>query len=227
MRILLIEDDQRLGKLIQQVLEEESFSVDSALEGDVGLELGLRGVYDVAIIDWMLPVMDGPTICRKLRNADVSTSVLMLTARSQVEDRVAGLDAGADDYLVKPFSFDELLARVRALGRRSNDRLMNNMELRCGQLVMDMRAHTVHRAETELDLTHTEWALLEYLMRHPGQVLTRQNILDYVWSYENEVQPTMVDVYVSYLRNKLNLPGMRDPIETVRGVGYKLDPKYA
>ena len=227
MRILLIEDDPRLGKLIQQVLEEEGFSVDSALEGDLGLELGLHGIYDVAIIDWMLPVMDGPTICRRLRSANIATPVLMLTARSQVEDRVAGLDAGADDYLVKPFSFDELLARVRALGRRSRDTLTDGKEIRCGQLVLDMTAHIARRGEKTLDLTQTEWALLEYLMRHPGQVLTRQNILDYVWSYENEVQPTMVDVYISYLRNKLDMPGMRDPIETVRGVGYKLEAKYA
>ncbi len=222
MRILLVEDDKRLAALIQQVLEEEGFGVDTANEGDMGMELALRGTYDVAIIDWMLPGMDGPTICRNMRSAKVSTAILMLTARSQVEDRVSGLDSGADDYLIKPFAFDELLARVRTLGRRSKDSLSDTWELRCGRLVMDLKLHLARRGETPLDLTKTEWTLLEYFMRHPGQALTRQNILDYVWSYENEVQPTMVDVYVSYLRGKLNIPGLKDPIETVRGVGYRL-----
>jgi two-component system OmpR family response regulator len=227
LRLLLIEDDQRLASLVKEVLEEEGFSVDTAHEGDIGLELGLRRIYDIAIIDWMLPGMDGPTIVRNLRSAGVTTAILMLTARSQVEDRVNGLDSGADDYLVKPFSFDELLARVRALGRRSTDKLAGSMELRCGQLVLDNRTHTARRGEKTLELTITEWTLLEYLMRHPGQVLSRQNILDYVWSYENEVQSTMVDVYISYLRSKLNIPGMKDPIDTVRGVGYRLVEKNA
>jgi len=227
LRILLIEDDKRLSALIKQVLEEEGFGIDIANEGDTGMELALRGIYDVAIIDWMLPEMDGPTICRMIRNAKVPMSILMLTARSQVEDRVSGLDSGADDYLVKPFSFDELLARVRALSRRSKDSPTNGIELRCGQLVLDLKSHTARRGEKPLDLTKTEWILLEYFMRHPGQALTRQNILDYVWSYENEVQPTMVDVYVSYLRNKLIVPGLKNPIETVRGIGYRLDVKNA
>jgi two-component system, OmpR family, response regulator len=227
LRLLLIEDDQRLASLVKEVLEEEGFSVDMAHEGDIGLELGLRRIYDIAIIDWMLPGMDGPTIVRELRSANVTTAILLLTARSQVEDRVQGLDSGADDYLVKPFSFDELLARVRALGRRSRDKLTGNMELRCGQLVLDNKTHTARRGEKTLELTITEWTLLEYLMRHPGQVLSRQNIMDYVWSYENEVQSTMVDVYISYLRSKLNVPGMKDPIDTVRGVGYRLVEKHA
>jgi two-component system OmpR family response regulator len=227
LRILLIEDDKRLAALIQQVLEEEGFGVDTANEGDTGMELALRATYDVAIIDWMLPGMDGPTICRKVRSAKVPTPILMLTARSQVEDRVSGLDSGADDYLVKPFSFDELLARVRALSRRTKDSPADGWELRCGQLVLDLKSHAARRGETPLDLTKTEWVLLEYFMRHPGQALTRQNILDYVWSYENEVQPTMVDVYVSYLRGKLVVPGLEDPIETVRGIGYRLDIKNA
>ena len=227
MRVLLIEDDKRLTRLISTVLEEEAISLDIAHDGDTGLELALRGIHDVAIIDWMLPGRDGPSICRAIRAAHVSISILMLTARSQVEDRVAGLDSGADDYLVKPFSFDELLARLRALGRRYNPAIGDGFELRVGGLVMDTRIHSLRRNERAIELTKTEWDLLEYLMRHPGQTLSRQNILDYVWSYENAVKPELVDVYISYLRQKLNLAPLSDPIQTVRGLGYRLDPTNA
>ncbi len=224
MRVLLIEDDQRLTRLMTRVLQEEHFSVDVAHDGDTGLEIALRGAHDVAVVDWMLPGRDGPAVCRAIRAARVPLGILMLTARGQVEDRVAGLDNGADDYLVKPFAFDELLARLRALGRRAGDGLGDAWELRCGDLVLDLRARTARRGAQTLDLTSTEWNLLECLMRHPGQALTRQQILDYVWSYDTGVQPTMVDVYVSYLRRKLNVPGRPDPIHTLRGVGYRLEP---
>ena len=227
MRILLIEDDKRLSQLIQKVLEEEHFTVDIAHDGDAGMELALRGIYDVIIVDWMLPGRDGPAICRAIRAARLPIAILMLTARSQVEDRVAGLYSGADDYLGKPFSFDELIARVYALGRRFNVPATDAWELRVGRLVLDLQSHTARRAEKALDLTKTEWALLEYLMRHPGQTLSRQQIMDYVWSYQGEVQPTMVDVYISYLRTKLNQPGLADPIQTVRGLGYRLDVENA
>lgn len=227
MRILLVEDDQRLTRLIARVLEEEHHMVDVAHDGDTGLELALRGIYDVAIIDWMLPRRDGPAISRAIRAARLATAVLMLTARGQIEDRVAGLDSGADDYLVKPFAFEELLARVRALSRRFTVGASDPWELRCGGLVLDLRSHSARRGDRTLDLTTTEWNLLECLMRHPGQTLTRQQILDYVWSYERDVQPTMVDVYISYLRRKLNVPGRPDPIQTVRGVGYRLEPNDA
>ncbi len=175
----------------------------------------------------MLPGRDGPAVVRAIRSAHLPTAVLMLTARTQVEDRVAGLYSGADDYLGKPFAFDELVARLHALGRRSNPNAVDALELRVGNLVLDLRSQTARRASYPLDLTRTERTLLECLMRHPAQVLTRQYILDYVWSYESDVQPTMVDVYVSYLRNKLNLPGMKDPIRTRRGVGYILDEENA
>jgi DNA-binding response OmpR family regulator len=222
MRVLLIEDDERLARLVARVLEEAGYAVDMAYDGGVGLELALRGIYDVAVVDWMLPVRDGPALCRAIRAAQLSTAVLLLTARGQVEDRVAGLDSGADDYLVKPFAFEELLARVRALGRRFAATGSDAAELRLGDLVLDLRAHTARRAQRGLQLTGTEWALLEFLMRHPGQALQRQQILDYVWSYQHDVQPTLVDVYVSYLRAKLNAGGEPDPIQTVRGVGYRL-----
>ena len=227
MRVLLIEDDKRLTNLIAQVLNEEGFGVDITHDGDIGLEIALRGIHDVAVVDWMLPGRDGPAICHAMRSAHLKTGILMLTARGQVEDRVSGLKSGADDYLVKPFAFDELLARVRALGRRITDPSGDPKELRVGDIVLDLHTHTARRGESLLDLTKTEWSLLEYLMRNPNRVLTRRNILDYVWSYEREIQDTMVDVYISYLRNKLNLPSRRDPIETVRGVGYRLVPEYA
>ena len=224
MRILIIEDDQRLARLMKQVLEEENLLVDLAHDGDFGLELALQGMYDVAVIDWMLPRRDGPAICRAVRAARLPTALLLLTARSQVEDRVKGLDSGADDYLTKPFAFDELLARLRALGRRFNLASGDASELRCGEIVLDVRTHAARRGSLVLDLTATEWNLLECFLRHPGQALSRQQILDYVWSYERGVKDLMVEVYVSYLRSKLNVPGRPDPIQTVRGVGYRLEP---
>jgi DNA-binding response OmpR family regulator len=223
MRVLIVEDDQRLARLMSRVLAEEHLASDIANDGDTGLELALRGTYDVAIVDWMLPGRDGPALCRALRAARLPTAILLLTARGQIEDRVAGLDSGADDYLVKPFAFEELLARVRALSRRFSLASGDTWELRSADLVLDMRMRTARRGDRALDLTATEWKLLEYLMRHPGQALNRQQILDYVWSYERNVQPSMVDVYISYLRHKLNLPDRRDPIQTVRGVGYRLE----
>ena len=224
MRILLIEDDKRLAALTKKVLEGEGFNVDVSHNGDEGVEVALRGIYDVAVIDWMLPGRDGPSVVQFMRTARLSTAILMLTARTQVEDRVAGLYSGADDYLTKPFSYDELIARIHALGRRASaNSAINAWELRTGNIVLDTRTHTARRANQVLDLTKTEWTLLECLMRHPGQTLSRQFIIDYVWSYEGKVQPTMVDVYISYLRNKLSLPGHKDPIQTKRGVGYYLD----
>jgi two-component system, OmpR family, response regulator len=227
MRILLIEDDKRLAKLIAQVLEEEHYTVDVANDGDTGTEIALRGIHDIAVIDWMLPGRDGPTICRAIRSARLPLAVLLLTARGQMEDRVAGLDSGADDYLPKPFHFDELLARLRALGRRFNPDAVDSWELRVGALVMDLRAHAARRGECGLDLSKTEWDLLEFVMRRRGKGHPRQQILDYVWSFESQVQPELVDVYISYLRKKLSMPGKPDPIQTVRGVGYRLEVDYA
>jgi len=227
MRVLLIEDDQKLANIVQQVLQGEHYTVDVANDGDTGLEFALRGIHDLVVMDWMLPGRDGPSICRAIRAARLPLAILMLTARSQIEDRVAGLDSGADDYLAKPFSFDELLARLRALSRRFNPSQADTLELRVGQLVLDLQTHSARRGEKSMELTKTEWDLLEYLMRHPDQVMTRQQILDYVWSFSNEVQPSMVEVYISYLRRKIDLPGETNPIETVRGIGYRLDARHA
>ena len=227
MRVLLIEDDKHLAAIIQKVLEAEGFQVDAAYTGDDGVEIALCGAHDVAIVDWMLPGRDGPAVCQAIRSARLPMGLLMLTARSQVEDRIAGLYSGADDYLTKPFSFDELIARLYALGRRLSDNASSPFELRVGSLVMDTRNHTARRGDQPLDLTKTEWTLLECLMRHPGQTLSRRFLLDYVWSYAADVQTSMVDVYISYLRAKLRLPEMKDPIQTKRGFGYSLDVEYA
>jgi two-component system OmpR family response regulator len=223
MRVLIIEDDHRLVRLMVEVLQEDHIDVDVAYNGEIGLELIMRGIYDIAIVDWMLPGRDGPAICRAARKAELQTALLMLTARGEIEDRVTGLDSGADDYLVKPFAFDELLARLRALGRRSSNLNGDPSELRCGELVLDLRAFTARQGSQPLHLTATEWNLLEFLMRHPKQTLTRTQILDYVWSYETSVETTQVDVYIYYLRRKLNISGKTDPIKTVRGVGYRLN----
>ncbi|HBF41859.1 MAG TPA: DNA-binding response regulator [Anaerolineaceae bacterium] len=227
MRILMIEDDRRLASLMKTVLEDEKYNVDHASEGDTGLELALRDTYDLIIVDWMLPGRDGLSICRTIRAARVHSAVLMLTARGQVEDRVAGLESGADDYLVKPFAFDELIARLHALSRRFNNGAGSTDELRSGDLVMDIKAHTARRAQSTLDLTKKEWDMLEYFMRNPNQTLSRQSILDYVWSYDRSVQPEMVDVYISYLRQKLKADGREDLIHTVRGFGYRFEGKDA
>ncbi len=228
MRVLLIEDDKRLAALTKKVLDGEGFNVDVSHNGDEGAEIALRGIYDVAVIDWMLPGRDGPSVVQAMRTARLSTAILMLTARTQIEDRVAGLYSGADDYLTKPFAYDELIARIHALGRRASaNNAVNAWELRTGSIVLDTRTHTARRAEQVLDLTRTEWTLLECLMRHAGQTLSREFILDYVWSYQGKVQATMVDVYISYLRHKLSLPGHKDPIQTKRGVGYYLDADNA
>ena len=227
MKILLIEDDKRLAKLVKQVLEDESYSVDVENDGESGLEVALRAAHDLLIVDWMLPGRDGPSICRKIRASKMTIPILMLTARGQIEDRVTGLESGADDYLIKPFDFDELIARIRALSRRYSPGSVDPDEIRIGSIVMDVKAHSVRRANISVELTKKEWDLLEYFLRHPNQTLSRAAILDYVWSYEASVQPEMVDVYISYLRQKITVTGMKDPIQTVRGFGYMLDEQNA
>lgn len=227
MKILLIEDDKRLAKLIRDVLEDEKYSLDVEYDGAIGLEFGLRGTYDLIIIDWMLPGRDGPSICRSLRAAQIAIPILMLTARGMVEDRVAGLESGADDYLVKPFDFNELIARIHALTRRYTPGRVDSAELRVGTIVMDLDAHTVRRANSPIELTRREWDMLEVFLRHPNKTLSRTELLDYVWSYDTKVKQELVDVYIAYLRQKLTISGRKDPLQTVRGFGYKLEEKNA
>lgn len=229
MRILIIEDDERLAHLVATFLEHKRYFVDVAYDGGTGLEMALTSAYTVAIVDWMLPDRDGPAICRMVRNSRVPLALLMLTARSQVEDRIVGLDNGADDYLVKPFDLEELSARVRALSRRflvEAVSAVDAMELRTGDITLDMRAHVARRGNVALNLTVTEWEVLECLMRHPEQVLSREQIFQQVWSPSSHVQLTIVDLYISYLRQKLNVAtDLPNPIETVRGLGYRLRVK--
>jgi DNA-binding response OmpR family regulator len=218
-RVLLIEDDRRLTALLTEELKLEGYGVEVAHDGEAGLALAQSGAFAMAVVDWMLPKRDGPSIVRALREAGNDLPILMLSARTQLDDRVGGLDAGADDYLAKPFALRELFARLRAMRRRVREATITD-ELRCGPIVMDLKAHMARCGEAKVELTSTEWNLLECLMRHPGQALTRQQILNQVWEFDADVQETMVDVYISYVRRKLRAHG-HDPVETVRGVGYR------
>jgi DNA-binding response OmpR family regulator len=221
MRILLVEDERKLARLLKDLLTDENHAVDIADDGEDALEFVRGGEYDLIILDVMLPGIDGVEVCRRIRTSRVRTPVLMLTARTEVDDRVAGLDAGADDYLTKPFAFAELLARIRALGRRDLVDTRGNL-ITVGDLSLDLKTRQVCRGERRIDLTPKEFSLLEYLMRHPNQVLTGQQIADHVWSYDFDGLTNRVAVYISYLRKKLESGGRANPIQTVHGVGYKL-----
>ncbi len=221
MRVLLVEDDRRLVRALRRVLEEERYVVDEAFDGVDGETLASEGAYDLIVLDWMLPERDGVAVCRNLRRARIATPILILTARDTVENRVAGLDAGADDYLVKPFASIELLARLRSLGRRRSDELAET-SLTVDGLVMDLVRHEVSRDGRPVELTAREFALLEYLLRHQGQALSRTQILAAVWRYDTEVVSNVVDIYVHYLRDKVDRGFEHRLIHTVRGVGYKL-----
>lgn len=218
MRILVVEDDQSLHRIIVRRLKEEGYAVDGCFDGEDALDYMASEVYDCIILDWMLPKKDGVIVLREFRSQGHRTPVLMLTAKDSVMDRVFGLDAGADDYLTKPFAFDELLARIRALLRRNTGGTENKLQL--ADLVMDLSKHTVHRGETEIHLTSREYALLEYFLRNQEQVLTRSQIADHVWNYEFDYDSNVVDVYIRYLRKKID-KGFDEPlIHTVRGYGY-------
>ena len=223
MHILVVEDEERLAALVRRVLVEERHAVDVAHDGHAGLDLADSDTYDLVILDVMLPGMDGFEVCRQMREDGVETPVLMLTARGAVEDRVAGLNVGADDYLVKPFAMEELLARVNALLRRRKGSLDTAPELRAGDLTLDLVRHEVRRGNRIIELTAKEFALLEFLMRHPGQVLTRTQITDHVWRYDIDALSNVVDTYIHYLRDKVDKGYGAPLIKTIRGVGYKID----
>jgi two-component system OmpR family response regulator len=219
-RVLIVEDQPKLAALLARGLREEGHAADIADRGEDGLWMALAAPYDAIVLDIMLPGIDGLETCRELRRHEVWTPVLMLTARDAVGDRVTGLDAGADDYLTKPFSFDELLARLRALTRRVPAERPVTVEV--GDLRLDPAAHRAWRGETELELSAKEFALLEILMRRPGSVLTRGQLLEGAWDMSYERRSNVVDVYIRYLREKIDRPFGSDTIETVRGVGYRL-----
>ena len=222
MRVLVAEDEVKLSSLLKRGLAEEGHAADVALTGDDALWMAAAVEYDAVVLDVMLPGRDGFAVCRALRQHGVWTPVLMLTARDAVEDRIAGLDAGADDYLVKPFAFAELLARLRALARRGA--VERPAVLEAGDLRLDPASRTVRRGEERIELSAREFALLETFMRRPGQVLSRYQLLEHVWDFDYEQRSNVVDVYVRYLREKVDRPFGRDSIETVRGVGYRLRP---
>jgi two-component system, OmpR family, response regulator len=220
MRVLVVEDEVKMAGLIRRGLREEGLAADVAIKGEDALWMAQATSYDAIVLDVMLPGIDGFETCRRLRSEGVWSPVLMLTARGGVEDRVAGLDGGADDYLVKPFSFSELLARLRALARRGP--VEQATVLAVGDLRLDPAAHRVWRGGREIELSAKEFALLETFMRRAGEVLSRYQLLEHAWDYEYENRSNVVDVYVRYLREKVDRPFGTDSIETVRGVGYRL-----
>jgi len=220
MRVLVVEDDVKMAGLIRRGLREEGLNVDVAIKGEDALWMAGATEYDAIVLDVMLPGIDGFETCRRLRADGVWAPVLMLTARDGVEDRIAGLDGGADDYITKPFSFGELLARLRALARRG--RIEQSVILQVGDLTLDPATRRVQRADQDVELSAKEFSLLETFMRRPGQVLDRFQLLEHAWDYEYENRSNIVDVYVRYLREKIDRPFGRESIETVRGAGYRL-----
>ena len=220
MRLLLVEDNRRLSDSLRLTLEDDGYAVDAVYDGLDGEEMGYMDVYDIIILDIMLPGKDGIQVCRALRNKRVRTPILMLTARDALEDRVQGLDSGADDYLVKPFEVDELRARVRALLRRESGGKTGVLQI--FDLSLDPAMHTAQRAGEILDLTAKEFALLEYLMRHPNHLVTREMAEEHLWSYENIVASNVVDVYIRRLRRKIDENHDIKLLETIRGAGYRI-----
>ena len=223
MRILVVEDEERIARFIKKGLEEESYAVDVVTDGPSALDWVAGTAYDLILLDVMLPGLTGFEVCRILRERGVTVPVLMLTARDDVDDRVTGLDAGADDYLSKPFVFKELLARMRALGRRSGSAAAPATVLKLADLELDTVSHLAKRGQREIELTAKEYALLEYLLRHPRRPLSRTLIRESIWSYDYMGASNVVDAYVRHLRQKLEANGEPPLIHTVRGVGYKID----
>ncbi|GJD20772.1 two component transcriptional regulator, winged helix family [Rivularia sp. IAM M-261] len=225
MRVLLVEDEPGIAQFISQGLNEAGYAADVATDGEEGLDYALAAEYDIIILDIMLPKIDGLQLLRKLRTQGLKTPVLLLTARDAIEDRVRGLDAGADDYLSKPFALTELLARLRALLRRPP--MQQDTVLRVGDLEMDVATREVHRAGKSINLSPREFTLLEYFMRHPRQVLTRSQITEHTWNFDFYENSNVIDVYIGYLRRKIDHGFDRPLLHTVRGVGYCLSAQTA
>jgi DNA-binding response OmpR family regulator len=220
MRILVVDDDRRLCAVVNRGLLEESYAVDVAYDGEEGEYLAEVNPYDLIILDIMMPVKDGIEVCHGLRAQKINTPILMLTAKDTVEDRVRGLDTGADDYLVKPFAFSELLARVRALLRREG--ISKSPELRVGDLVLNTLTRQIWRGKRPIELTTKEYVILEYFMRHPNAVVTRTMIEEHAWDYDFDSLSNLVDVYIRRLRRKIDDVGKGSLIQTIRGAGYRL-----
>jgi heavy metal response regulator len=223
MTILVIEDEVKITRFIKKGLEMEHYTVDTAYDGKEGLEKAEINDYDLIILDLMLPLMDGVEVCRQIREKKIETPIIMLTARDTVDDRIKGLDAGADDYLVKPFAFGELLARIRALLRR--EKTVKTTKLKVADLVLNPATHEVYRGEKEIALSSKEYRLLDYMMRRPGMVCTRTMIGEHIWGYNFNDDSNVIDVYISYLRKKIDSGFHNRLIHTVRDVGYKIQDK--
>lgn len=220
-RLLIIEDDHKIASALKRGLEQEKFAVDVDYEGEAGYGSASTMDYDLIILDLMLPGMDGQQICQKLRTENIHTPIIMLTAKSAINDRVSGLNSGADDYLSKPFSFEELLARVRALLRRPKESITE--QLKVGDLVLNTLSFSVNRNNQPINLTSKEFALLEYLMRNKGQILSKDNIIEHVWDFDADILPNNVEVYIGYIRSKVDKPFKKNLLHTVRGFGYKIE----
>lgn len=225
MRLLVIEDSPKMANLLRRGLSEEGYAVDVAPTGVDGVWMATEIPFDAIVLDVMLPDIDGFEVCRQLRKADRWAPLLMLTARDDVPDRVRGLDVGADDYLTKPFAFEELFARLRSLVRRAPRGRPPVLEV--GDLALDPADHSVRRGKQMVTLTRKEFALLHYFMQHPGEALSRSRLLEHVWDFAFDGDPNIVDVYVGYLREKIDRPFGRTSLETVRGVGYRLRNEYS
>lgn len=222
MRILVVEDEHRIANTIKQGLEQERYAVDVVYNGTDGYDLAVTEDYDLIILDLLLPGTDGLTVCRELRKKQIHTPILILTAKGQIQNKVEGLDCGADDYLTKPFSFEELLARIRALSRRPKNTI--DPVLTVGDLKLNPKQYEVIRGGVKIQLSSKEFSLLEYLMRNPNKILTKEQIISHVWDYEADILPNTVEVYIRNLRNKIDRPfkNKKPFIHTVRGFGYKL-----
>lgn len=218
MRVLLVEDEKKVASFIKKGLEEHGYAVDLASDGKIGLAMALDQVHDLVILDINLPEIDGLSVLRQIREQQMATPVLLLTIRATIEDKVIGLDTGADDYLSKPFSFEELLARVRALLRRGSD--SKTPVLKVADLSLDPATRQVFRGGNRIELTSKEFAILEYFMRNAGRVLTRSMIINHAWDYDYEAETNMVDVYINYLRKKMDAAYHPKLLHTIRGTGY-------
>lgn len=222
MKILVVEDEHKIANLIKQGLEQEHYVVDVAYEGIGGYDLAVVEPYDVIVLDRLLPGKDGLTICKELRNQDNHTPIIMLTAKKQIEDKVEGLNSGADDYLSKPFAFEELLARIKALGRRPKTSIGKLLQV--SDLILDTDSYEAKRDGKKISLSSKEFSLLEYLMRHKNKTLKKEQIISHVWNYDTNILPNTVEVFIGYLRNKIDKPfkNKQTLIRTVRGFGYKI-----
>ena len=220
MRILVIEDERKVASFIKRGLEEERYIVETAPDGEAGLELALHNHFDAIVLDVMLPKLDGFSVLATLRDSGATTPVIMLTARGTTDDRVQGLDLGADDYLTKPFHFEELAARLRSILRRSSSE--KTTKLSCGNITLDMVTHFAYRDDVEIELTTKEYALLEYMMRNKDRILSRSMITQHVWKHSFDPESNIIDVYIKRLRTKLERPGQPPLIQSIRGVGYRL-----